>query len=74
MAKVTFLLRYKTEAQKKKLEKIADKCGRSANAHILYLIDRETEFKNNMDSYHKTGLLPNNIAPLLKPKSKQSKK
>lgn len=39
MATVKFVLRYNTEQQKKKLEKIAKKCGRSANAHILSLID-----------------------------------
>lgn len=38
---ITYVLRYKTETQKKKLEKIAKQCGRSANSHILYLIDKE---------------------------------
>ena len=41
MATVKFVLRYNTEQQKKKLQAIAKKCGRSANSHILYLIDNE---------------------------------
>jgi hypothetical protein len=43
MATVKFVLRFKTEQQKKKLEKIAEKSGRSANSHILYLVDNDIE-------------------------------
>ena len=41
MATVKFVLRYNTEQQKAKLEKIAKQCGRSANSHINYLINKE---------------------------------
>jgi len=45
-----FVLRYRTEQQKKKLEKIADKCGRSANSHILCLIDDAIELDKKWQS------------------------
>jgi len=41
MATVKFVLRYNTEQQKAKLEKIAKECGRSANAHLNFLINKE---------------------------------
>jgi hypothetical protein len=53
MATVKFVLRYKTEQQKKKLEKIADKCGRSANSHILHLIDANIELNKQVDKLNK---------------------
>jgi len=37
---ISFPLRYNTEKQKKGLEDLAKENGRSANAHILHLIDR----------------------------------
>jgi predicted DNA-binding protein len=47
MATVKFVLRYSTEQQKSKLEKIAKNCGRSANSHIVQLIEKEiTENKH----------------------------
>mgnify|MGYP003405632919 CR=1 FL=1 len=55
MATIKFVLRYKTEQQKKKLEKIADKCGRSANAHILHLIDSNIDLVKQVDIFNKTG-------------------
>jgi len=57
MATVKFVLRYRTEQQKKKLEKIADKCGRSANSHILYLIDRDIEYSRNQPTPSSTTLI-----------------
>lgn len=53
---VTFIIRYKTEQQKKKLEAIAKHCGRSANSHILYLVDREIAWEKSKKS----------IAPFIK--------
>lgn len=41
MATLKFVLRYNSLKQKEKLEKIAKKCGRSANSHILQLIDKD---------------------------------
>ena len=57
MATVKFVLRYNTEQQKKKLEKIAKRCGRSANSHILQLIDSNIEMNKNVDKFNKTGVL-----------------
>lgn len=70
MATVKFVLRYKTEQQKKKLEKIAEKVGRSANSHILYLIDAAIEW----DKYPKDFPLSNKEKSNLAPLFKQSKK
>jgi hypothetical protein len=61
-----FVLRYKTEQQKKKLEKIAERCGRSANSHILHLIDHNIELNKSVDRFNQTGELVI--------KTKQSKK
>lgn len=57
MATVKFVLRYKTAQQKKKLEKIAERCGRSANSHILQLIDRNIETNGLLDEFNKTGII-----------------
>jgi len=78
MATVKFVLRYNTEQQKKKLEKIAKKCGRSANSHILHLIDNEVNLRAMLEKYQQTGIIEGNsdlanIAPLLKSKPSPSK-
>jgi len=57
MATVKFVLRYNTEQQKKKLQSIAKRCGRSANAHILQLIDRNIETNGLVDDFNKTGII-----------------
>ena len=54
---IKFVLRYKTEQQKKKLEKIAKRCGRSANSHILQLIDSNIELNKQVDTFNKNGEL-----------------
>lgn len=67
MATVKFVLRYNTEQQKKKLEKIAKKCGRSANSHILHLIDTDIEIKKRVGIYNKTGIMSfSNLPPTSK--------
>ncbi len=53
MATVKFVLRYKTERQKKKLEDIAKRCGRSANSHILHLIDANAELYKQVKDFNK---------------------
>lgn len=52
---IKFVLRYKTEQQKKKLEKIAARCGRSANSHILHLIDNNININKQVENFNKTG-------------------
>ena len=51
-----FVLRYKTEQQKKKLEKIAERCGRSANSHIFHLIDHNIELNKSVVRFNQTGV------------------
>lgn len=55
---IKFVLRYETEQQKKKLEKIAKKNGRSANSHILYLINKEIQHSKTSSTFYETGVLP----------------
>ncbi len=60
---IKFVLRYKTEQQKKKLEKIADQCGRSANSHILHLIDRDIAWDKSKRVLSQEEKMPISIKP-----------
>lgn len=58
MATLGFPLRFNTEQQKKKIEDLAKENGRSANSHILFLIDRailyDEQNKHRKALYNKT--------------------